>query len=344
MSRLLACLAFVISTVALAAPAPRQPSLPIPTSFAGWTETGAVATTPDAADAAVLQEFGLARYAAAMYARGGNHAAVRAWQFKDATGAFGAFTFYREPQSRVVDLGNGGAAAGDHYIFWTGVTVVDATFSQPAPDEKAALGALAAELPQASGGAGVPPSLPHYLPPAGLDASSIRYAIGPAAYARIGGALTAEQIDFGQDAEALTAHYGPQSAQETLTLVMYPTPEMAGAHLKAIAQAQGGLAKRSGPLLAIAAGPMLPAKAQQLLASIHFDDAVTINHPEGYVSETAKMYRLLFGITMLTVILISAALLLGLFLGGGRALIRVLRGKPASSVSDEEFISLHLGG
>jgi hypothetical protein len=36
-------------------------------------------------------------------------------------------------------------------------------------------------------------------------------------------------------------------------------------------------------------------------------------------------------------------LLLGLFLGGGRALIRVLRGKPVSSVTEEEFISLHLG-
>jgi hypothetical protein len=44
------------------------------------------------------------------------------------------------------------------------------------------------------------------------------------------------------------------------------------------------------------------------------------------------------------VVLMSAALLLGLFLGGGRALFRVVRGKPASSLVEEEFISLHLGG
>ena len=50
------------------------------------------------------------------------------------------------------------------------------------------------------------------------------------------------------------------------------------------------------------------------------------------------------GITMLVVVLVSAALLLGLFLGGGRALVRILRGKPVSTVSEEEFISLHLGG
>jgi len=38
----------------------------------------------------------------------------------------------------------------------------------------------------------------------------------------------------------------------------------------------------------------------------------------------------------------SAALLLGFFLGGGRALYRIARGKPASSVYDTEFISLNL--
>jgi hypothetical protein len=80
-----------------------------------------------------------------------------------------------------------------------------------------------------------------------------------------------------------------------------------------------------------------------LLGAIHFNDYVTMNHPEGYVPETVKLYRLLRGITMLTVVLVGGALLLGVFLGGGRAALRLLRGKPASSVSEEEFISLHLG-
>ena len=38
----------------------------------------------------------------------------------------------------------------------------------------------------------------------------------------------------------------------------------------------------------------------------------------------------------------AAAILLGFFLGGGRALYRVARGKPASSVYETEFISLNL--
>jgi hypothetical protein len=38
----------------------------------------------------------------------------------------------------------------------------------------------------------------------------------------------------------------------------------------------------------------------------------------------------------------SAAILLGFFLGGGRAVYRLARGKPVSSVYDIEFIRLDL--
>jgi hypothetical protein len=308
-----------------------------------------VTHTPDAAQHAVLDEDGLARYAAATYALGTNRAAVRAWEFKDATGAYSAFTYFRQPQMRAAAIGSEGASAGEDFLFWVGATVVDATFSHPAKNEVSALTALAASLPKVYGGEGVPPSLPHYLPAAGLEPETVKYATGPAAWAAMGGSLPTGAVDFGQDAEAVTAQYGIQGVQGTLSLVMYPTPQMAEAHLKGLEATAlnghgiGGLAKRSGPLLAVVSGSLPAQKANALLEAIRVSDAVTINHPEGYVSESMKLYRLLFGITTLTVILAGAALLLGIFLGGGRALIRVMRGKPISSVSDEEFISLHLG-
>ena len=346
MPRFLACAVLLSSSLALGAPVAQQSMPPIPLSFAGWAEVGAATTAPNPADAQILQEYGLANYAAADYAAGANHVTVRAWQFKDATGAYGAFTFYRQPQMHRLDLGREGAAAGEHYVFWNGATVVDATFSRPVKDETVALTALNAALPPANGAEGVAPSLPHYLPAANLDASSVRYAIGPAAYAQMGGVLPASAIDFSQDAEAITAQYGPAGAQATLTLVTYPTPQIAEAHLKAIGSmspSSGLLTKRSGPLLAVVSGEFAPEKAKQLLDSIHFDDYVTINHHEGYVSEGAKLYRLLYGITVLTMVIVGAAVLLGIFLGGGRAMLRVMRGKSASSLSEEEFISLHLG-
>ena len=59
-------------------------------------------------------------------------------------------------------------------------------------------------------------------------------------------------------------------------------------------------------------------------------------------SEVAKTAKLLMGIASLTIILGLAAVLLGFFLGGGRAMYRVMRGKPASSAMEEEFIALDL--
>ena len=48
------------------------------------------------------------------------------------------------------------------------------------------------------------------------------------------------------------------------------------------------------------------------------------------------------GIATLCLIGAGAAILLGFFLGGGRALYRIARGKPASSVYETEFIALNL--
>ena len=59
-------------------------------------------------------------------------------------------------------------------------------------------------------------------------------------------------------------------------------------------------------------------------------------------NEVKKAAKMLVGIAYLTAILGAAALLLGTFLGGGRALWRIMRGKPASAVYEEDFISLNL--
>jgi hypothetical protein len=69
---------------------------------------------------------------------------------------------------------------------------------------------------------------------------------------------------------------------------------------------------------------------------------VTINHPEGYISEVSKAAKLLLGIAYMTGILAVAAVLLALFLGGGRLAFRRMRGLPDSSMNDDDFISLKL--
>jgi hypothetical protein len=59
-------------------------------------------------------------------------------------------------------------------------------------------------------------------------------------------------------------------------------------------------------------------------------------------SDIQKTSKLLLGIAVLSLIGAAAALLLGGFLGGGRALYRIATGKPASSMYEVEFIRLDL--
>jgi hypothetical protein len=349
--------------------APTAPAAPpvLPASFAGWQQssspqTSTAAEAADQANAPVLREYGFTEFTAANYTQPDNKLNIRAIRFQDATGAYGAFTFYRRPGMLKEDIGNDAAFDGAHVLFWSGAILIDATFDHLTAMSAAQLRELAADLPKTSGPGSIAPPLPKYLPPPSLDAKTVRYAIGPVAYARSGGVLPASVIDFDREAEAVTANYSTQNGGGTLTLLMYPTPQMAIHQQQAIqallksgnspqaawpqplAESNEGSiqVRRSGPLLAITSGGFSLDEAHKLLNSINYTADITWNHPEGYVSEAAKTARLLLGIASLFGILGGAALILGFFFGGGRALIRRLRGKPVSSLSEEEFISLKL--
>jgi hypothetical protein len=64
--------------------------------------------------------------------------------------------------------------------------------------------------------------------------------------------------------------------------------------------------------------------------------------PQPVESNVRQAYSLFLGIIALVIVMFVAAVLLALFLGGGRALYRLSRGRPVSSVYDEEFIKLDL--
>jgi hypothetical protein len=358
-----------VSTYIYGAKAPATPTAPpmLPTDFAGWHQVAAPQTTtvPDAADQAnaqVLHEYGFTEFTAANYTQADNKLNVRAIRFQDATGAYGAFTFYRRPGMQKEDIGSEGAFDGAHVLFWSGTILIDATFDHLTAMSAAQLRELASDLPKTGGPSAIPPPLPKYLPTTSLDANSVHYAVGPVAYARTGGVLPPNLIDFDREAEAVTAGYSTQNGDGTLTILMYPTPQMAihqqqaiEALLKAGNTPQAAwpqpladssnvslLVRRSGPLVAITSGGFSVDEAHKLLNAINYKADITWNHPEGYVSEASKTARLLLGIAYLTGILGAAAIILGLFFGGGRAVFRRMRGKPVSTLNEEEFISLKL--
>lgn len=334
--------------------APPSPAL-LPQSFAGWTGGGLSTPAVDLSKADALREYGIKDTAQESYRRGPATMDAIAYRFADATGAYGAFTYLRRPGMHVLPqakgVGQGAATDGQHTVFWAGVTTVE-TNAKSGSLSPAELNQLAAALPAVSGPESVAPPLPGHLPASGLDEVSVHYAVGPVAYTSMGGALPPVLIDFSREAEAVTAVYNEGSQRETLTLIEYPTPQIAAGREQAIRQAAstGGLppaaaglqARRVGTLLALATGPLPAGQARQLLAEVRVQETVTRNQAQGYVSEASKAARLLLNIAWLTVILAIAALVLGVFLGGGRALVRRMRGKPLSTLNDDDFISLKL--
>ncbi|MGA3334946.1 MAG: DUF6599 family protein [Terracidiphilus sp.] len=345
---------------------PPSPKALLPDEFDGWVlaKPSEVLTDPaqaDPANAAALKEYGFNAVVMANYKRERETLSVRALRFDDATGAYGAYTYYRQNGWPKEEIGTGAASDNNRVIFWKGTAVVDATYSHIGPMTAGELREIAKQLPAPTGNRAMIPPILVNLPQSRLDGQTTHYAEGPAGYAGSGGVLPSSLVGFDKGAEAVTANYSLISGPATLTLIDYPTPQIAEAqeaairaYLKAGSKAQPPWPKplidsdqaslevrHSGPLVVVVSGDAIPDDSHRLLESVHYEANLTAI-PQPVESDVEKTSRLLMGITVLTVIGAAAAILLGGFLGGGRALYRLARGKPISSVFDEEFIHLDL--
>ncbi len=345
---------------------PPAPEALLPDDFDGWVTAEPLKTVDDPAqmdpaNAAALKEYGFTRGVVANYKREGDTLSMRALRFEDVSGAFGAFSYYRQNGWPTADIGRGAASNHDHVIFWAGTTVVQAAFSRIGPMSAGELREIARRLPPAMGNSALLPPVLINLPKASFEAQTTHYALGPAGYAGAGGVLPPSLVAFDKGAESVTATYSLSSGPATLTIIDYPTPQIAvaqeaaiRAYLKAGSKAQPTWPKaladsdiaslevrHSGPLVALVSGDAIPDDSRRLLESVHYEADLTAI-PEPVQSDVQKTADILLSIAVITMVGAGAAILLGGFLGGGRALYRVAHGKPASSVYDEEFIHLDL--
>jgi len=338
----------------------------LPGSFAGWETTSAAqpirdGAQADAANAAALKEYGFTDGLLATYTRDNEALHVKAFRFIDASGAYGAYSFYRHSGWPKEEIGSGAASDNNRVLFWIGNVFVDAEFPHISAMSASELRELAAAIPVPAGNKSLAPPLLGNMPQKNLDPQTTHYALGPAGYAGAGGVLPPELVGFDRGAEAVTATYKLPSGLTTLTVINYPTPQMAATQAKAIAvYLQGGNnpqhpftkplqdsnfaaleARRSGPLVAVVSGDPIQDEAHKLVSAVHYE-ADTASLPGQGSNEIQKTAQLLVAIITLVVVMFVAAVFLAGFLGGGRALYRRLRGLPLSSVYDEEFTRLDL--
>jgi hypothetical protein len=340
----------------------------LPNEFAGWQEKGTVArsddpSTADAANAPVLKEYGFVRLEEAAYTRDdGRNLTIKAAVFEDASGAYGAFTFYVSDNMRAETIGGAGAYLSNRVLFYQGNVLVDAVFDRMSVMSAAQLRELAGLLPQAEGNKGNPPSLQTYLPKRAFqrdfDKNTTKYILGPLALNRVVSPLPASMVDFKSGAEVVLGRYEAAAGDATLMLIEYPTPQIAAERLRQIdashqvTEQKPGVASivdvgpffdaRTGPIIVIASGPLSKSEARSLMSSISYDADVTWNE-NTYVTKKDNLANFLFNAIVLCGIVVGLALVAGVAFGGLRLLVK--RFFP-DSVFDRreamEIISLHL--
>jgi hypothetical protein len=321
----------------------------LPESFAGWTRAGEVKTVsnPERADAAypaVLNEYGFTKAESATFTRpDGRSMTVRAAQFKDATGAYGAFTFYRDPAMKSERIGTKAASANERILFFRSNVLVDANFDRVTGMSAAELRELAGMLPEIKGAGGNLPSLPEYLPKQDAQENSAKYILGSQALAASKSPLPPDLARFDLDPEILTQSYTTPDGPVTLMLVEYPTPQIATERLRAFQSAANPLpARRTGPILVIESGNTGGSEARNLLNAVNYEAEVTWNEATS-MSKRDNIGNLLVAVFGLIGILLGVGVIFGVFFGGIRVLMtKFFPGTVLDLPENVEILQLHL--
>jgi hypothetical protein len=259
---------------------------------------------------------------------------------------------------RSEDIGDQGASLEQRVLFYRGSVLVDAWFSQESPMAGAELRELAGDLPAPAGSAANLPTFIEFMPRRQYEANTQKYVMGPAALASLAAPVAAGLVDFNSSAEASLGKYNTPSGEATLMLISYPTPQLAADHLRRIdsahkiAQPEAGISeiessgsffdKRTGPIVAIASGPISESDAKSLLGMVNYEANVTWNTP-GDQHEVHDLYMLILNVVILCAILGVLAIVAGVAFGGFRILMkRWLPQKVFDRPEQIEFISLHL--
>ena len=346
--------------VTVAAPAANFVPPILPKQFAAWQMQGTPQTSKDAsaadpANAALLKEYGFTDFESATYkSDDGRTLTIHAARFGDTSGAFGAYTFYLQPEMAREEIGDQGASLDRRVLFYRGNIVVDAVFSQMSAMSAASLRELAGRLPRPAGNEGALPPILAFMPHHGYQANTEKYAEGPLALNAIGSPLAANLVDFSTNPEVVLGQYYSPSGTATLELIEYPTPAVAADRLRSIDSAyhapepQPGVTavenagpffdKRSGPIVAIVSGSLSESDAQTLLGAVHYEASVTWNE-NTYFDKKNNVANLLVNIILLCIAIGAISLTAGVAFGGFRVLLR--RYFP-SQTDEAEFISLDL--
>jgi hypothetical protein len=316
---------------------------------------------------AVLVESGLisAERGSYAHAAGGDAAAMHAtlYRLRDASGAYGAYTFLRTPDMDSSDLTEKSAIGRERILAVVGNLLLD--LSGPGAASLAELKALVLLLGQQTA-PGVYPTLWQYLPAAGFERTSDRYLLGPAGLSQMIPLAAGDWLGFGQGAEAEAARYRRGGEVLTLLLAVYPTPQGARERLKELesrlavknigpdaadppeavregSAAASLYAERRGLMIMLVSGARDARAARALFDHVDYQTDVTWNEPS-WTAKEKPFLLMIVDILVATCVLLLYAFLAGLVFAGIRLLVKLWKpGRIFDRDESVEVLQLGLG-
>jgi hypothetical protein len=325
----------------------------LPASVAGWTQAPGAAEAASAdLSSAVLAEYGSKSTETAVYGNPSSRTLrVKLYQMKDASGAYGLYSFLRTPDMRRANLTDHSSISADRALALAGNWVLDVEGRDLAGSHAPLKALVAAVSPHAQDSS--LPNLPFYLPQDRRVDVSDRYVLGPQTLDQLFPGGIGNSVGFERSAEAELAHYRLGGHDATLLIVGFPTDQLAALQL---ARLQGNFnvnaenpssaaplfAKRSARLLAIVAGATSQAEANTLLDQIQVETDRSWNEP--VPKHEPPIELMIEGSIIGSITICMFALVAGLSFGGLRLIVkRVAPGKIFDRSSQLQVLQLGLG-
>jgi len=187
-----------------------------------------------------------------------------------------------------------------------------------------------------------PPALIRHLPLENCDASSIRYFLAPPALARLGAPVAGTPLLVPAEVEAAQARYAAQGESGAITLLSFPTTQLAdefydAGPLYASAPKTGFLyTRKTGPIIGILEGNFSAGSADKILSSIKFEYSI-----KWIFDRNKNQGRTIWGVPvrilstvvrslLFTALLCLASIFAGVLLGAGRLYVRRRLGRTDS--------------
>jgi Family of unknown function (DUF6599) len=326
----------------------------LPPSLSGWTSQGSPANQApmDTAQASAFREYGYVSGEAQSYVHGSDRIDVAVYKFKDPSGAYGAYSFLRQPDMAKAGLTEHSSISSDRALALTGDLVLDVHAARIA-ERKQQLKSLASAVAQHAKD-GLLPSLWQHLPQKGIVPRSDRYVLGPQTLNQLFPGNLGDSLGFQNGAEAELAHYRLNGQDAELLIADFPTPQLAQQQLDNLQKkfnvdgsnpAAGSplYAKRTITLLAIVAGAPSQADAQNLLSAVHSGTELTWNEPAFQFKEP-RIEMMIVGSIIGSGVICLFALIAGISFGGLRLIVkRLMPGKVFDRSEYVQILQLGLG-